>query len=262
MKQRGIFYGLIVFAVALLANIFVSSLLQYYLGSFGLALGEALFGVIAILFIYFFGLDIKSVLTYRLPSIGEFFAAFVTFLGFYTLALSVSSFISAFSTSLEAYSENITAVATSMSPLTAVIVIALLPAIFEEMLFRGLIQYCFAGIENEYLRFFLVGLLFGIMHIYPSKIAITLIIGIGAALIREKTDSILLCTIFHFLVNLMSVYAIFKNAQAAESAAIPPSSYIITGFIYLAFSIPIILFGIKKLNSIEENKKSDNISDK
>lgn len=91
--------------------------------------------------------------------------------------------------------------------LFVILVVALVPSIVEEFLFRGLIQKSFNRAMNPLASALLAGTIFGLFHLNPFE-AIPLI-GIGCFLgfIRYRSASIVLPVLLHFLNNLLAVVA-------------------------------------------------------
>jgi membrane protease YdiL (CAAX protease family) len=88
-----------------------------------------------------------------------------------------------------------------------VIVVAFVPAIVEEFLFRGLVQRSFDLAMPPLASALLTGTIFGLFHLNPFE-AIPLI-GIGCFLgfLRYRSASIVLPVFLHFLNNLLAVIA-------------------------------------------------------
>ncbi len=107
--------------------------------------------------------------------------------------------------------------------LYVVVVVALIPAIVEEILFRGLVQKSFDKSMPAIASAVLTGVIFGIYHLNPFE-AIPLI-GIGCFLgfLRFRSASLLLPMLMHFLNNLLAVLAVtFKVGD--EKIMLAPTS--------------------------------------
>lgn len=98
----------------------------------------------------------------------------------------------------------------------SLLLVAVLPAICEEFLFRGLIQRGMEGGLGAGWAIFLSGLLFGLFHFDFQRLAAQTLIGLIAAYVTYRTGSIFNGMILHFMNNglltLLSNYA----TQAAE----------------------------------------------
>lgn len=152
------------------------------------------------------------------------------------------------------------------------LLIAVLPAISEEITIRGVVLYGYKDI-NIYLACIITGLLFGIMHLDPQQFLYTSVLGFILALVVRITNSIFSSVLIHFLINgtsitLQKIVSIFsnnlikidestevsiRNLQFSEKAVMA----IFYGTIAVAFSF-LVYYIIKKL--AELNIKRGTIS--
>ncbi len=110
--------------------------------------------------------------------------------------------------------------ATSISLPLALLYVAIIPAICEEYVFRGLIYH---GLRRRsiFWAIFASALLFGLMHLNLNQFAYAFVIGIALAILVEITDSLLASMIVHGLFNSISVFMSYAsnyiNAKEAEN---------------------------------------------
>ncbi len=94
--------------------------------------------------------------------------------------------------------------------LVSLLLVAVLPAICEEFLFRGLIQKGMEGLGAGW-AIFLSGLLFGLFHFDFQRLAAQTLLGMISAYVTYRTGSIFNGMILHFMNNglltLISNYA-------------------------------------------------------
>jgi membrane protease YdiL (CAAX protease family) len=89
-----------------------------------------------------------------------------------------------------------------------VTVVAFVPAIVEEFLFRGLVQNSFNRSMKPLPAAILTGTIFGLFHLNPFE-AIPLIgIGCFLGLLRYRSFSLVLPVLLHFLNNLLAIIAV------------------------------------------------------
>ena len=88
-----------------------------------------------------------------------------------------------------------------------IIIMAVVPAIFEELFFRGLIFSSLIKRTNVLAAVFISSLLFSLMHFSLIKIFPTFLLGGIFAYVVYKTNSILPAVILHFINNSMSIIA-------------------------------------------------------
>lgn len=100
------------------------------------------------------------------------------------------------------------AVGEEVSVIPALIVIAIMPAIFEESVYRGMFY-------NEYSKakplaaMLLSALLFALMHGNLNQFTYAFFMGIVFSLLIEATDSLLSTMVLHFLTNASSVILVY-----------------------------------------------------
>jgi membrane protease YdiL (CAAX protease family) len=102
------------------------------------------------------------------------------------------------------------------SPLELVFVIfvvAVVPSIVEELLFRGLIQKTFERLMSPVVAAVLAGTIFGLYHMNPFEIVPLIGLGVFFGLLRYRSQSLLVPVAAHFFNNLMAVLANFYGLQ-------------------------------------------------
>lgn len=84
------------------------------------------------------------------------------------------------------------------------LLIAVLPAITEEITIRGVVLSGYED-KNIYLAASITGLLFGIMHLDPQQFLYAVVLGFILALVVRITNSIFASALIHFLINGTSI---------------------------------------------------------
>lgn len=95
--------------------------------------------------------------------------------------------------------------------LFVVFVVAFVPAIVEEFLFRGLVQKSFDKAVPPVASALLTGTIFGIFHLNPFEVVPLIGIGCFLGFLRYRSASMLLPMLMHFLNNLLAVIAVTFN---------------------------------------------------
>jgi len=179
----------------------------------------------------------------------------------------IMSFLSAF-TSLF-FKNNVSATVISMytsrrSTIIGIMIISILPAVFEEFVYRGIILSGYKKAPLA-LKVLASGLFFGIMHMNPHQFLYAFVLGCVFALVVHYSGSIFSSMLFHFLVNFtqsMLAAILMKFSQSLpESAEIAASTtegssilaaIIFTGIIAAIF-VP--LFALVFVGFISHNKR-------
>ena len=86
----------------------------------------------------------------------------------------------------------------------SIFTVAVVPAICEEILFRGVIAHALVPYGRT-VAILGSALLFGLMHGNPLQIFYTSLMGVALGYVYVKTRSLCLCMLIHFVNNLISV---------------------------------------------------------
>ena len=89
--------------------------------------------------------------------------------------------------------------------LFVVLVVAVTPAIVEELLFRGLIQSCFERKLVPLRAAIWTGIIFGLFHFNPFQVIPLIILGCFFGILRMRSRSIIVAMTVHFLNNALAV---------------------------------------------------------
>lgn len=101
-----------------------------------------------------------------------------------------------------------------------VAVVAITPAICEEILFRGLIQKNMSLATNPRRGFILTGIIFGLYHFNPFLAVPLIALGVYFSFLRYRSQTIILPMIAHFInngISTVSVYAYGYDASDVPS---------------------------------------------
>ena len=91
--------------------------------------------------------------------------------------------------------------------IVALIAFAILPAICEEVLFRGFLITAFKGKKSAFRPVILSSILFGIMHIDFIRMIPTAILGLTLGYAVYNTSSIFIPMLMHFMNNGLVIFA-------------------------------------------------------
>ena len=214
MNRRKVLDAVIVFLIAVVIILFINTLLTLKLGVAGMAIAELLLAFAAIGMVLLRKENIKERLSLKLPSIGSFFGAALLMIGANAWQSAASYiYVGIFgevSTNDVVFLETFFA---EVSPAVALICVALIPAVCEEVLFRGYLFDSFKTKKGTTWAIVITAILFSVIHFDLYKMLPILVMGWAFGYITAKTESILLPVIFHFLNNAMSLIS-FYNLDA------------------------------------------------
>jgi uncharacterized protein len=90
-----------------------------------------------------------------------------------------------------------------------VITVALVPAVSEELLFRGLVQRDLDGVVGGLRSAIITGLIFGFYHLNPFSFVALSVLGIFLGFLVHRSQNITLAIVAHFCNNLIATVATY-----------------------------------------------------
>ena len=104
--------------------------------------------------------------------------------------------------------------------IVSMIIIALLPAIFEEVCFRGAIQNILTRwFKGPWVAIIITSILFSAVHISYYGFLVRAVLGVFLGLIYYYSGSIWLSILFHFLYNGVQVTALYASSTSMATAS-------------------------------------------
>lgn len=100
--------------------------------------------------------------------------------------------------------------------LTGLLFVAVIPAIVEETIFRGVVYNTYSK-RKPIVGIFLSALLFGLMHGNFNQMPYAFFLGIVMALLMEACDSIIAPMIVHFTMNASSTLISWFSAESVQN---------------------------------------------
>lgn len=129
----------------------------------------------------------------------------------------------------------------------ALLLIAVLPAVVEEHLCRGLMLRGMSRVSGAWPAILVVALIFAFLHLNPYRLLPTFALGILLGYIAIRTNSIFPAILGHFMNNAASVlvyrfddWFINMGWAAAEDAAWVPLPWILAGVVLLSAGIALL----------------------
>jgi hypothetical protein len=95
--------------------------------------------------------------------------------------------------------------------LLVVVTVALVPAISEEFLFRGLVQRSFEEAAGGIRAAIIAGIIFGAYHLNPFGLVPLVALGVFFGFIVYRSENILLAVTAHFFNNFIACSAVYFN---------------------------------------------------
>lgn len=162
-------------------------------------------------------------------------------------------------------------------PVQALIAVAIMPAIIEEILFRGMI---YRGISNKKLAIIVSAVLFALLHMNFNQMCYAFIMGLAFAFVIYATDNLTVSILLHMLFNAFTViiccfpenniiqavlrcniagYSLFNPALTNTKGSIEIPLVIIGGVIAIlsALIAACMIFLIRKIEVKNEAKREE-----
>ncbi len=194
-----------VVALTFLLMLYVGSMLQLRFGLAGLFGTQMILLLIPLALVVYTKRDIRQTYGFEKPKWTAFPGAVLTALGAYCINIVASMGL------VRLFPESVEIVETTFSDLmsgnglTVLLVVALTPAVCEEMLFRGVILHSLQARYRVPSAIIATAVLFGIFHMSAVKFLPTGFLGLLLCLIVWKTGSIYPAMVMHFVNNAISV---------------------------------------------------------
>ena len=247
-------HGVVWFLIVLVALFWGGGAVQLQFGLIGVAITEIGLAGLALLPLLLFDINMKEMLPIKRPKVRHVVGTILLWLGtflFATLSTLVIGYF--FPDSTTETVDVMGDLMTSLPGLLVFLIIAVMPAICEEMLHRGFVLSSMRSIKKDWLVVLIMGLIFGIFHMDPVRFLATGILGAAITYVMIKTRNFLLPVLLHFINNAVSVIASISSQSALEdisSEAVKSSlasgaslaSYLIIG----SFA-PLLIFAATRL---------------
>lgn len=242
----------IAYALAILINILFAYYMEEKLGMLALAISEILVLVPPALFVLFRKDDSVKRFALELPEIRDFFLAIPIFFGATMIqnGLSYILYPLIYGNSTVTDSSYTDKLFEGYHPFVILICIVLIPAICQEMLFRGYLRTAYTHKSKVFsaLSILLPALLYACAHMNIYQFPLKLVMGIALGFIAYKTSSVILPIIFHFVASSNSLINYFtqKNASTEEQLiSLKQSSYYIMAIIAISIGALLCFAGFR-----------------
>lgn len=142
-----------------------------------------------------------------------------------------------------------------------IFLVAVVPAICEEILFRGFVQKSFELKYKTYTSIFITSLFFGLYHFNPYGLVALIALGFYFGYAVYKSNSIVVSMVLHFTNNFITVIAflIFGSEEIMSSSAKSEGSIfptIIMFILFLFMFFTFVLYMNKNYNQLFKKNES------
>ena len=236
--------GVLVQAVALGLFLTAGAYMQRNWGKIGLFTSELMFAVYAVVYCLARRVKLKEVFPIKKISLRDFFGTLLVAVSVFMvslIAMGISMVVlpSSLMKELTGLSDYLYSDYNVFFLLAAA---AIMPAICEEMLERGLVQSHFRSLKRDWVIALIVGCFFGIMHMSFMRFLNTACAGFLFSLVMAKKNNILLPMMMHFILNGTSVVvAGLGNTTGGADTVVIDSVATLGSALTLGFLAPIVI---------------------
>ncbi len=175
--------------------------------------------------------NVKEVYRLKRPTVKNLFAGIILYLGFFGLSYISGDLIErVFPGKLGGATQGVTDITSQAPVFVAFLLIAFLPAVSEELLFRGYLMTAFSGKYKMLPNCVITALLFGVMHLSLPRLLPLVLLGFCNCYAAYKSKSLIVSIIMHLINNSYSVFALYfsdKISFIATEGLMDLKSYII-----------------------------------
>ncbi len=243
--------GVIICSVAFLVSLYLGGTVQTYWGIYGLAVTQLLLLSVAVLPAVYLKLDFRKTFSLEKPKVRAIFGTFVLWVGGYLLISAISLVLLPLSPQNYETLKSMENIFKGVDNIwISLVVVALLPAICEEFLFRGVIYSAAKSVLKPRGAILLTSLLFSAFHIDLIRLIPTFILGVLLCYVTYKSGSIICAILLHFVNNSIAILSIyypgqFENQVPGESTPMILIGFVIASIVIMGLGIFIFQFRTK-----------------
>lgn len=211
-------YGdlLLLLCILILGIFYVGSFATVKLGFAGVFVQQLMILLLPVGYGWYVKTDFKKLFSLKAPRVKGVLSALCFFVGGFCLSLVLSSVLSmVFKDSSESLQTQFDFLLQAPFP-AVVIVMAVLPAIGEELMFRGFVFGIMKEKTKPIAAVLMTGLIFGCYHFSLVKLIPTAFLGCLLAVLVYRTGSIFPAMLMHFANNFVSLFVSKYQEQLEE----------------------------------------------
>lgn len=208
MKRRPLkpWHGVVFFILIMTAFFLLCVPMQMYWGIAGLAGTELLLLVMALVFAKVMGFPLRTLFPVKKPSILPVIGTILIWFSSYLLDMVLILIqYRLFPMKMEQLNSGLSGIMTSVPFILSVFLIAVMPAVCEEAVHRGVIIHTLYTIRKKWLVVVIVGIYFGLFHTDPLRFLPTAVMGAALSYIMLETENMVYPSLFHFVNNFYPI---------------------------------------------------------
>ncbi len=214
-----------VFALAFLYLVFLSGYWFTWFGAWGLLFSELCFLALAVGAALACRDDLRLVFPLGRPTLRGCGGALLLWVGGYPLLMVMAAaLLTLFPHQMAETVGGVQGIGQALPLWARFLLMAAAPAVCEEALMRGFVQYRFGVLRSRWLRIVIVGMLFGVLHV-DLRFPVAAMTGMLLCYAREESGSLIYPMLIHAVNNALSVLVSAGSGAvpAADTAALESS---------------------------------------
>ncbi len=242
--------------------LYIGSLLQVQYGFAGVFYSQMIILALPLIFVIYTKRSIRETYKFKDFKLTSLLGGLCLFVGTFLVENTITTFLyTLFPEAFGSVNDGLTETLMGYNLPLTLLVVALTPAICEEMIFRGFIQ---SGLRSRYkaaTTIVLVAVIFGAYHTSFVRFIPTAILGACFAFIVYYSDSIYISMIMHFLNNAVAVISMKYPGKLEQMFPVlfAEEQNAVSTVIIAAIGIVLVYAGAKiirimKIGKIDEGK--------
>lgn len=254
-------YGdlLLLLCISLLGMFYIGSYTTIKWGFFGVLTQQLLILLIPLSYAFYIKTDWKKLFSIKLPGIKAILAGICVFAGGFSINLLLSSVLSSIMEESARTVETTYDTYLTQPFLLIVLVMAVMPAVGEELMFRGFLFGTLKEKSKPFFALLISSLIFGCYHFSLVKLIPTAFLGFLMAMLVYRTGSIFPGMLMHFLNNFLSMFLTKYEEKLMEiSPAVMTLDFGVgkSGNLIFMAVLGVLLLAVGWLLTMEGKKKS------
>lgn len=208
MKRRVLkpWHGVVFFILVMAVFFLICAPMQMFWGMYGLAATELLILVMALIFAKVMGYPLKILFPVGKPGFLPILGTLILWISTYLLDMVVMLIqYRLFPLQMEQINSGLNEIMFSVPAVLTILIVAVMPAVCEEAVHRGVIIHTLYSVRREWLVVLIMGIYFGLFHTDPLRFLPTAILGATLSYIMLETENMVYPAIFHCANNLFPI---------------------------------------------------------
>lgn len=212
-------HGILLFVLVMASYYTIIAWMQMKFGMYGLAMTELYLLLLSVGITVLCGADLAEVFPVRKPAGSKVFGTLLLWAGVYALVLPATMVIAwLFPRQMFGTGSALNDMIASVPLLLSVFITAVMPAVCEEAMHRGVILHSLKSLKREWLIVLVMGILFGLFHGSVWRFVPTALLGGALSWLILKTENMVYPALFHFANNFLPTLLTFGQTENDAAA--------------------------------------------